>query len=102
MKKAFSITILLLLAWCAMAQSKGDTLYVASHSGLNLRSEPGTKAAKIMAIPKEGMVIILADVDSSQAFAVTEFPGFQIKGFWPYPNNNGIKSTFNNLIISIL
>ncbi len=82
MKKALSISILVLLSWYTFAQTKGDTLYVATHSGLNLRTEPGTKSTKITAIPKEGMVVILADLDSSQAFTVTEFPGFKIKGFW--------------------
>lgn len=82
MKKAVYITLMLLLGIATFAQTKGDTLYVATHSGLNLRTGPGTKATKLTAIPKEGMVVILSDVDSSQAYAVTEFPGFQIKGFW--------------------
>lgn len=82
MKKAFSIAMFLLIYWCIFAQTKSDTLYVAAHSGLNLRTEPGAKATKITAIPKESMVVVLSNIDSSQAYAVTEFPGFQIKGFW--------------------
>ncbi|CAN5221896.1 hypothetical protein BH09BAC1_BH09BAC1_02950 [soil metagenome] len=71
-----------MVTFYGFSQSKGDTLYVAAHSGLNLRTEPGTKAAKLVAIPKGGQVVILADLDSSLAHSVTEFAGFDIKGFW--------------------
>lgn len=82
MQRAVITISFLMLALGMLAQSKGDTLYVAAHSGLNLRTEPGTKATKLAAIPREGQVIVLADVDSSLAHSVTEFPGFSIKGFW--------------------
>jgi hypothetical protein len=81
--------LLLLLAYYANAQTKGDTLYVAAHSGLSFRTEPGTKATKLAAIPKGSQLVVLADADSNLAHSVTEFPGFNIKGFWVEVDYNG-------------
>lgn len=82
MKRFLFIVFFWTIISAAFAQQKGDTLYVAAPSGLSLRNAPGTEAIKTTVIPPEAAVIVVADVDSNLAYAVTEFPGFTINGYW--------------------
>ncbi|CAN5221757.1 hypothetical protein BH09BAC1_BH09BAC1_02940 [soil metagenome] len=82
MKRVLFFLVILVFTFSVQAQKKYEHYTVASYKGLTLRIGPSVDSAKIIIIPKGGNVSIAEDVDSNLSYAVTEFPGFAVKGHW--------------------
>ncbi len=62
--------------------SANDKLTVWAKTGLTMRQTADSKGEKITAVPFGAVVTVLKETLKTKPYSVTEFKGYELKGFW--------------------